>query len=62
MSSDSAQPVVERLDVDNYATWSIRMKALLTSKGLWTALTAEEPDPTMDQKAHAQIILHVMGP
>jgi hypothetical protein len=35
------KPVVERLDVDNYATWSIRMRALLISKGLWTAVTED---------------------
>jgi len=49
------KPVVERLDVDNYPTWSIRMRALLISKGLW----ADNPDATQDQKALAQIILHV---
>jgi dienelactone hydrolase len=36
------------------------MKALLISKGLWTAVVAETPsDATQDQKALAQIILHV---
>lgn len=50
---------VERLDVDNYATWSIRMRALLVSKGLWTAVTADTPDTGTDQKAHAMILLHV---
>ena len=60
--------VVERLDVDNYATWSIRMRAVLISKGLWAAIGAASPpgtaaatavDAAMDQKALAQIILHV---
>jgi hypothetical protein len=30
--------VIEPLDVDNYGTWSLRMKALLIHKGLWKAL------------------------
>jgi alkylhydroperoxidase/carboxymuconolactone decarboxylase family protein YurZ len=51
--------VVERLDVDNYATWSIRMRALLITKGLWSAVTGDSTDPDKDQKALAQIILHV---
>lgn len=59
MAADSAQPVVERLDVDNYSTWNMRMKALLITKGLWTAVTSAAPDAALDQKAHAQIILHV---
>jgi hypothetical protein len=50
---------VERLDVDNYATWSIRMRALLITKGLWGAVTGDSIDPDKDQKALAQIILHV---
>jgi hypothetical protein len=50
---------LERLDVDNYATWSIRMRALLISKGLWGAVTGDSIDPDKDQKALAQIILHV---
>ena len=53
------KPKVERLDVDNYATWSIRMRALLTTKGLWGAVTGDNIDPEKDQKALAQIILHV---
>lgn len=59
MSAEVTAPVVERLDVDNYATWSIRMKALLISKGLWAAVVTEPPDAAQDQKALAQIILHV---
>lgn len=62
MSAETTLPTVERLDVDNYATWSIRMKALLISKGLWAAITAPTstpPDVAQDQKALAQIILHV---
>lgn len=51
--------MVEPLDVDNYATWSIRMRALLISKGLWTTVLADEPEAGNDLKALAQIILHV---
>ena len=50
--------MVEPLDVDNYATWSIRMRALLISKGLWATVESSNPDAN-DQKALAQLILHV---
>lgn len=53
------KPVVERLDVDNYATWRSRMKFLLIVKGLWGAVTGDSVDPEKDQKALAQIGLHV---
>ena len=51
--------VVELLDVDNYVPWSIRMKALLITKGLWSAVASDTPDATADQKALSLIILHV---
>ncbi len=51
--------VMERLDVDNYATWSIRMRAYLTVKGLWDVVSGESSDATADKKALAQIVLHV---
>lgn len=52
ITSDSS---VERLDVDNYATWKNRMKWLLLSKGLWgDNLTTEQ-----DKKALAHIGLCV---
>ena len=38
MATEAERPVVERLDVDNYATWRTRMKFLLISKGLRVAL------------------------
>jgi len=53
------KPMVEVLDVDNYATWSIRMRALLISKGLWAAVESSTPSTEQDQKALAKIILHV---
>ena len=55
------KPTVERLDVDNYATWSIRMKALLISKGLWAAIEGDAGIEVraLDQKALACILLYV---
>jgi hypothetical protein len=53
-------PVVERLDVDNYATWETRMRFLLISKGLWSAIQDNERvNPETDQKALALIGLYV---
>ena len=59
MATSEGQPVVERLDVDNYATWSIRMQAFLMVKGLWDAVTGESTDVSASKKALAQIVLHV---
>jgi len=33
---------VEPLDLDNYGTWSSRMKFLLIHKGLWAAVESVE--------------------
>ncbi len=60
MDKDSVS--IERLSVNNYSTWSMRMKALLIHKGLWTAVesvgtTAAAKDK--DEKALSLIILHV---
>ena len=38
--------VIEPLDLTNYSTWSIRMKALLIDKGLWAAA---KHDPELAQ-------------
>ena len=49
MASEIDRPVVERLDVNNYSTWKTRMKFLLITKGLWSAIAAtdgEEIDPS----------------
>ena len=51
--------MVELLDVDNYATWAIRMRALLMSKGLWKVVIGVSTDEEEDQKALAQIMLRV---
>lgn len=57
MSEDKV--VVEFLDVENYATWSMRMQALLMVKGLWDAISNANVEAKIDLKAHAQILLHV---
>lgn len=47
------------MDVDNYATWQSKMKFLLITKGLWTAVTGDSVSEEADGKALAQIGLHV---
>ena len=59
MATEIEKPVVERLDVDNYATWRTRMKFLLISKGLWHAITGDDANVDNDQKALALIGLYV---
>ena len=45
---------LDKLDVDNYATWSSRIRWLLMSKGLWDAVEqGPKPDQAADQKALA---------
>ena len=48
---------VEALDLRNYGTWSFRMKMLLLSKGLWTAV--ETGTGELKDKAFALIALNV---
>lgn len=53
---------IEPLDVDNYATWRVRMKCILITKGLWSAIECDEnatPDASVDKKALAQMGLYV---
>ena len=51
---------IDLLDVDNYATWEIRMKFLLITRGLWSAVVGnEDVDSVTDQKALALIGLCV---
>lgn len=59
MATEVDKFVMERLDVDNYATWKSRMKFLLISKGLWSAVSGNNVDPETDLKALAQIGLYV---
>ena len=51
---------IEKLDTDNYAVWSVKMKAFLIIKELWSAVTGEDTlRPGTDEKALAQLALHV---
>ncbi|GAB4822220.1 hypothetical protein N2152v2_009266 [Parachlorella kessleri] len=50
------KPMVKSLDVDNYATWSIRMRALLISKGLWAAAW-ETLKATYEAKSNARKLM-----
>lgn len=59
MATSEDKYAVERLDVDNYATWSVRMQAYLMVKGLWDPIISATPDAAADKKALAHIILHV---
>lgn len=59
MATEVEKPIVERLDVANYATWKARMRFLLISKGLWAAVSGTDTSPETDQKALAQIGLYV---
>ena len=57
-----ARVSLERLDVENYATWCVRMRFTLISKGLWKHVIndGEVVDTDGDQKALALIGLSVM--
>ena len=53
---------LEPLDVDNYGTWSIRMKNVLIYKGLWSVVEGGGDggvDGRDDEKAKSYICLHV---
>ena len=53
---------IEALDVENYSTWSVRMKLLLIHKGLWKVVDTKEGDKVdkdEDMKALALIGLNV---
>ena len=51
---------IERLDLDNYHTWSIRVECLLVTKGLWDhTQTTSETDASGDAKARAAIGMHL---
>jgi hypothetical protein len=57
--ADENKALVERLDVDNYATWAQDMRSLLTMKKLWSAVTSDTIDEEKDAMALALITLHV---
>jgi hypothetical protein len=56
--SDFDKISIEKLDVDNYATWSTKMRFLLVSKGLWKPVSGVGVlEETQDQKALALIVM-----
>ena len=58
MSSDKLS--IEKLDVDNYAIWSVDMKWLLITKCCWSAISdPDNVEEETDMKALALIGLHV---
>ena len=58
--ADTEKTAVDKLDVDNYRSWSSRMRYLLVTKGLWKSVEAGAADnDEKDQKALAVIGLHV---
>lgn len=60
MGSESSSGVrIDVLDVDNYATWAVRMRMLLIHKGLWEAVEDDQVDKEKSQKALALIVLNV---
>ena len=61
MEELSGKTGVERLDLDNYHTWSILVECLLVSKGLWdhTHQTTSGTDRAGDAKARAVIGMHL---
>ena len=62
MSLSADKFTIEPLDVDNYATWSLRVMMLLKHKGLWSTIERAKDatvDPGTDQKALSLICLHV---
>ena len=61
---------IEPFDGSNYGLWSFKMKMLLMSKGLWSAVSGDEAvSVAKEQQAHAAIVLsladsqlmHVIG-
>ena len=57
--ADLDKLAVDKLGVDNYATWSIKMKHLLIHKGLWRPVNTGEGGAASDEKALALIMLFV---
>ena len=53
------KPTIVLLDVDNYASWSHKVRYLLISKGLWTPIKGGEFTSESDAKALALIGLYV---
>jgi gag-polypeptide of LTR copia-type/Domain of unknown function (DUF4219) len=56
--ADFDKVAVEKLDVNNFATWSVKMRALLVHKGLWTPVSTGGGGANSD-KALALLTLYV---
>ena len=57
------RPAIEPLDVDNYATWSVKMRFLLVTRDLWSPVVNNElVDQDQDAKALALMALYVDDP
>ena len=50
---------IEPFDGSNYGLWSFKMKMLLVSKGLWSAVCGEAVTAAKEQQAHAAIVLNL---
>jgi len=57
--TDTEKVTIGKFDVYNYIPWSIKIKFLLVTKGLWAAIDGAETDDIKSQKALALIGLHV---
>src|SRR3954471_1115789 len=58
--SEFEKITLEKLDVDNYATWSVKMRFLLVARELWDPVVGgADVDTRSDQKALALIGLYV---
>jgi hypothetical protein len=58
MADVDSRLAVDKLGVDNYATWSIKMKYLLIHRGMWKPISGEG-GAALDEKALALIMLSV---
>jgi hypothetical protein len=52
---------IEPLDVGNYATWSVRMRFLLITKGLWAPIIASSEEERTASAAHDDKALALIG-
>ena len=50
---------IEPFDGSNYGLWSFKMRMLLVSKGLWSAVCGEAVTAAKEQQAHAAIVLNL---
>ena len=55
MEDMSSKVGIERLDLDNYSSWVVRVKCLLVYKGLWKPTQETTADLELDAKSLAVI-------